>query len=242
MSTPRSKSVLAERVMLQLDGADITLPVRRNPRARRVSLRADPVGGEIVVVLPHRASLSSGESFARRQIAWIRSRLAQIPPTTPFRPGLRLHVLGETVTITHDATHRGPARRDGERLVVGGESEFVARRVRDWLIATARDEATRRAMQLAASIERRVRRVRIADPRTRWGSCAPDGRLCFSWRLVLGPPEVVDYVVAHEVAHLVHPNHGPQFWRLVDRLTSHRQLAQHWLRRSGAGLLRFGAS
>ena len=227
-------------VVIEVDGVALAITVRRHPRARRVSLRTDPAAGKVVLVLPRRASLSAGIGFARSQEVWIRGRLAQLPPPAPFAPGTTLEILGEPVVITHEPGRRGTTRRVGQALQVHGDPAFVARRVRDWLRGFARQELARRARSCAASIGREVDRVRVADTRSRWGSCAPDGRLSFCWRLVLAPPLVVDYVVAHEVAHLRHLNHGPRFWRTVEELTPHRGEAQLWLRRHGARLLRAG--
>jgi predicted metal-dependent hydrolase len=227
-------------IVIDVEGESVALMLRRHPRARRVSLRADPVAGRVVLVLPRSASLKSGIAFARRQTRWIRARLAQVPPVLPFASGSTIDVHGETLIVRHDPTHRGPALRRDDVLVVGGDVAFVARRIRDWLKQAARHVIAERVRVFAGAIERDVRTVRIADPRTRWGSCTASGRLNFSWRLVCSPPQVLDYVVAHEVAHLVHRNHSPRFWALVDHMVDHRRLSQAWLRRHGAQLLRQG--
>jgi predicted metal-dependent hydrolase len=130
--------------------------------------------------------------------------------------------------------------RIGTELHVAGQREHVARRVRDWLRAQARMELSTRSRTCAARIGRVIARVRIGDPKSRWGSCSAKGGLAYSWRLLLAPPEVVDYVVAHEVAHLVEHNHGRRFWALVDSLTQATQPAKLWLRRHGNTLLRYG--
>ncbi|MBL8697509.1 MAG: M48 family metallopeptidase [Alphaproteobacteria bacterium] len=227
-------------IVLESDGIAVTLAVRRNPRARRVSLRADPAFGHIVLVLPGRASLSAGMRFAHSQAAWIRGRLARMPPPNPIAPGLRFELEGQPVTVAHDPSLRGSPRWTDGVLTIGGDEAFIARRVRDWIKRQARRTLQARAEALAATLPRRVGALRIVDTRSRWGSCAAGGKLSFSWRLLLAPPAVLDYVVAHEVAHLVHPHHRPVFWELVDRLTPHRREAQAWLRRHGAQLLRFG--
>lgn len=227
-------------VALEDHGEAITLRLKRHPRARRISLRADPRDGAVVLVLPARASLASGLAFARSQAAWIRARLACLPAPAPFAHGARLALLGEDIEVVHDAGRRGPARREAARLVVGGAAEFVPRRVRDFLRAEAARALGALAAAKAASLGRPLRALRIADTRSRWGSCARDARINLSWRLVLAPPLVADYVVSHEVAHLAHHDHGPAFWRVVDALTPHRAEAQAWLRANGAALLRAG--
>jgi len=228
------------QVSLAGEGEEVVLRVKRHPRARRISLRADPRDGAVVLVLPMRASVDAGLAFARSQAAWIRARLAAAPRPTAFAPGTRLHLQGEAVEIVHDAARRGPALREGDLLVVGGKPEFVARRVRDFLRAEAGRRLGPLALEKAAALGRTLRALRITDTRSRWGSCARDARIGLSWRLVIAPPRVADYVVAHEVAHLAHHDHSPAFWRVVDTLTEHRAEAQAWLRANGAALLGAG--
>ncbi len=161
-----------------------------------------------------------------------------MPARVEFSDGTQLEFLGATLTVRHVPGRA--TRRDGSMLLVGGEPSFLSRRVRDWLRREARAVLTKKAGALAARIGKRVRAVRIADPRTRWGSAASDGTLAFSWRLVLAPPEVLDYVVAHEVAHLRHMNHGPLFWALVGELAGEFDAPRAWLAANGARLLRHG--
>ena len=129
---------------------------------------------------------------------------------------------------------------EGTEILVTGDAAHLARRVRDHLRERARCELLARARRLADSIERKVARLSIRDTRTRWGSCSSTGNLCFSWRLVFAPEDVIDYVVAHEVAHLVHINHGKRFWRLVERLSPGAERQRLWLNRNRAQLLRIG--
>jgi predicted metal-dependent hydrolase len=116
----------------------------------------------------------------------------------------------------------------------------VARRVADWLKRQARAAIAERVAETAARIDASYGRIAIRDTKSRWGSCAAGGNLNFSWRLVLTPAFVFDYVVAHEVAHLKEHNHGPGFWRLVDQLTPETERARAWLNSFGAGLHRLG--
>ncbi|MBM3629460.1 MAG: M48 family metallopeptidase [Alphaproteobacteria bacterium] len=227
-------------VALEGAGEEVVLRVKRHPRARRISLRADPRDGAVVLVLPARAGLDAGLAFARSQQAWIRARLAAAPRPIAFAHGTRLELLGEGIEIFHDPALRGPARREGALLVVGGKPEFVARRVRDFLRGEAGRALGPMAEAKARSIGKAIRALRMVDTRARWGSCARDARISLSWRLAIAPPRVADYVVAHEVAHLAHHDHSPAFWRVVDALTPHRAEAQVWLRANGAALLGAG--
>jgi predicted metal-dependent hydrolase len=219
-------------------GVATQVRVRRNPRARRISVRVDAADGEIALTVPWHVPVEEGLRFARRQGDWLRARLAAVPERVAFADGTELEFLGSKLTLRAAAGRA--TRREGDTLLVGGAPEFAARRVRDWLKREARAVLTAKAHALAARTGRRVKAVRVADPRTRWGSAAADGTLAFSWRLVLAPPYVLDYVVAHEVAHLSHMNHGPAFWRLVATLDPAPDAARDWLAANGARLLRHG--
>ena len=219
-------------------GVTTDVRVRRNPRARRISVRVDASDGAIALTVPWHTPVEEGLSFARRQGDWLRQRLAAVPARVEFAEGAAFEFMGATLNVRHAKGRL--TRHEGDTLHVGGAPEFVSRRVRDWLKAQARTILTARAHALAARVGRKVKAVRIADPRTRWGSAASDATLAFSWRLVLAPVDVLDYVVAHEVAHLRHMNHGPQFWALVDELAGDVTGPRAWLAANGAKLLRHG--
>lgn len=225
---------------VDVGGAAINVSVRRNPRARRLYLRIDPVRADVVLVLPRGVGLQEGLRFAHERRLWLAGRLAAMPAHAPFIDGATIPFLGEMLTIRHDPAARGGIARSGVELRVPGQPAHLARRVRDWLKAQARTELSARSQRCAERIGRHVVRVRIGDPKSRWGSCSSRGGLAYSWRLVLAPPGVMDYVVAHEVAHLVEHNHGRRFWALVDTLTREAPAARAWLRRHGNTLLRYG--
>ena len=217
-------------------------PVRwnRSTRARRVSLRIDPRAGEVVVTLPPRSSRKAGMALLNTHATWVKERLDNLAPPLPLAEGERVPLGGVPHLIRHDPNVRGPAILwDGE-IVVAGDKAFLARRVGDFLKAEAKRRIAVLAAGHAASLGVRIRRITLKDTRSRWGSCAPDGTLAFSWRLVMAPGWVLDYVVAHEVAHLKELNHSPKFWAQVARLTPHRDAAVEWLRVNGPALLRVG--
>jgi predicted metal-dependent hydrolase len=225
---------------VEVGGKAVSVSVRRNPRARRLYLRIDPVRADVVLVLPRGVGLQEGLRFAHDRRGWLAGRLAAMPAQTPFADGVTIPFLGAMLTIQHEPDARGGVTRRHGELRVPGRPEHVARRVRDWLKAQARVELSTRSRNCAERVGRPIVRVRIADPKSRWGSCSSRGGLSYSWRLVLAPPEVMDYVVAHEVAHLVEHNHGRRFWALVDTLVTNASAARSWLRRHGNTLLRYG--
>jgi predicted metal-dependent hydrolase len=232
----------AEAPALEIDGSRVPLSVRRSRRARRLSLRVDPTlppEFPVELVLPQRIGLAEGLRFAHEMRAWIARRIAALPPLIRLVDGATIEFGGSDLIIRH-VGGAGLTRRDGAALLVTGAAEHTGRRTRDWLKSRARETLTARSRAMAARIGREVRRVRLGDPKSRWGSCAPGGRLAYSWRLILAPDFVLDYVVAHEVAHLIHPHHGPRFWRLVSELCGDVEAPRAWLNRHGPRLLRYG--
>ena len=218
------------------------IPVRWRPstRARRVSLRICPREGAVVVTLPPRSGRRAGLALIREHEAWVRERLAALSPMVEFAPGAELLLGGTVHVIRHEPRARGGAFLDGRVIVVTGAREFLPRRVGEFLRAEAKRRIAALAAPHATALGVKPRAIRLKDTRSRWGSCAPDGTLAFSWRLVMAPGWVTDYVVAHEVAHLRELNHSPRFWALVERLTPHRETAVEWLRAEGPALLRVG--
>jgi predicted metal-dependent hydrolase len=227
------------------DSEIVTLPSgtarvewRRNARARRVSLRIDPSDGAIVVTLPPRASRRAGMTLLMGHADWVARRLAALPALVTLEDGADVPIGGVPFRICHHPDRRGGAWLEGQELHVTGAKEFLRRRVVDFLRAEAGRRLTAQVRAKAAQAGVIPGRIMIKDTTSRWGSCAPDGTLAFSWRLVMAPEFVQDYVAAHEVAHLRHMNHGPAFWKLVAALTAHTSLAMTWLRRDGPRLLR----
>lgn len=225
--------------MVPVRGALVAVAFRRSARARRVSLRIDPAQG-VVITLPLRASRRAGLALLRAHEEWVGERLDALPQPLALKPGAVVPVHGVPHEIVHSPGGRGGAWIENGKIFVTGELEFLPRRVADCLKRLARQRLTAMAAQTAQGAALRPKSVRIKDTRSRWGSCAPDGTLAFCWRLICAPDFVQDYVVAHEVAHLRHMNHGPQFWMLTEELTPHRQAATAWLASDGASLLRIG--
>jgi predicted metal-dependent hydrolase len=213
---------------------------RRSQRARRVSLRIDPCVGAVVVTLPMRAARGAGVALLMSHADWVADRLARLPETVSFVDGALVPIDGRLHRIRHMPSARRGTWVEDDELRVSGAPEFLRRRVLDFLHGEARRRLGALVAAKAARIDAVPRRLSVKDTRTRWGSCASDGSLAFSWRLVMAPAFVQDYVAAHEVAHLRHMNHGKRFWALVARLTPHSAEAIAWLRSDGSRLLRTG--
>ncbi len=228
------------RETLALSGGLAEVIWRRSGRARRISLRIDPRTGAVVVTLPPRSSKRAGMALLTENGGWVSRRLAALPISVSFADGATVPIDGVPHLIRHRPGERGGAWIEDGTLWVAGEEGFVRRRVTDSLKTEARRRLTALAWAKAAEAGLKPRRIMIKDTRSRWGSCAPDGTLSFSWRLVMAPPYVQAYVAAHEAAHLRHLNHGPAFWALVEILCPGWRLASDWLREDGPRLLRIG--
>jgi len=213
---------------------------QRSARARRVSLRIDAAAGVVLVTLPARGSRKSGLTLLQAHARWITQRLRALAPAQPFEAGASIPIGQVPHFIIHAPEERGGAFLHGQTLVVTGDIEFLPRRVADFCRAEAGRRLSQRVAHHAARIGVAPRAIRLKDTRSRWGSCAPDRTLAFSWRLLLAPDWVLDYVAAHEVAHLRYMNHGPSFWALLNSMSPHRAQAEAWLKRHGPGLLRVG--
>lgn len=230
---------------LVIDDAVIPVAIRRNARARRMILRMAHDGEGVVLTLPPAVSERAGLDFAARQSGWILSRLGNQRDAVLFRPGEMVPLRGELHEIVHVAAARGVVRPDPEgsrpRLLVYGDAAHLSRRLEDWLKRQAKLDLAAASDRFARAMDTRYARLSVRDQKSRWGSCSSNGRLSYSWRLILAPPFVLDYVAAHEVAHLIEMNHSDRFWTLVERHCPRMAEARRWLKTHGASLHRYGA-
>lgn len=221
----------------RLDGApEIEVVLRRSARARRLSLRVSALDGRVTLTVPRRASADAARAFVEERQDWIAAARGRAPHRVDVTLGSALPVEGRRLTL---AAAQGGAvpRIDGERLLV--PTTRAAPAARAFLRTLARDRLAEASARHAAAVGRSFRRLELRDTRSRWGSCSQAGRLMYSWRLVMAPPDVLDYVAAHEVAHLVHMNHSPDFWHVVRDLCPAWRLHRDWLRGNGPDLHRY---
>ena len=241
---PQGRVAPTQRKLLKIGGAPVPVTLKLNPRARQLIVRVQPTTGEVVVVAPSRRALAHAMEFARKQSHWIAQRLEHVPEPIPIGLGRRILYRGEEHVIRYGDSGQRPVwterSNDGERIIrVHGRSEHAARRVLDFLKREARRLLDARAMHYAHLLGVRPARITVRDTSSRWGSCSSTRNLSFSWRLILAPPFVLEYVVAHEVAHLKEMNHGRRFWTLVDSLVGDSTRAQTWLSDNGTLLHRY---
>ena len=224
----------------------IEVRLRRNARARRMVLRVASSGRGPTLTLPPGVPVAHARAFLDDHEGWLRSHVEAGAARRPVGEGSILPFGAGTLTVrAHGGrptlrTHVGP----GDVLAVGGCRDTLGPRVAAWLREEARAACVAGVERHAAALGLRPGRITLRDPRSRWGSCTAGGDLMFSWRLVMAPAAVLDYVVAHEVAHLAELNHSPRFWAVVRRLCPAMDAERAWLRRNGAELHRydFGAN
>ena len=227
---------------LKVRGIDAPLTLARG-RQKHMNLRINPKSGMVHVTAPYYTPEAEVENFVRRNRDWLQAHLSQLAPEMPFADGGEIPLLGQRRVLRHTPGHIGGVRDEGHKLTIGGEPSFLPRRVRDYLVARARREITMRAHYYAGALGKKISAITIRDTTSRWGSCSTGGRLSFSWRLVMMPLHVLDYVVAHEVAHLAHMDHSPAFWAQVQTLLgSNPAPAKKWLAANGNRLMRYGVN
>lgn len=220
--------------------------LRRHRQARRYTLSIHPAAREAILTMPPRGTVKEARAFAQLHAAWIASRLETMPPAIPFAPGVTVPLRGIARRIVHRKQTRGTVWTEtsaaGERLLcAAGDAPHLSRRIHDFLKREARRDIEAAVEHHTQKLGVRARRLTIRDQSSRWGSCSSNRTLSFSWRLIFTPSYVLDYIVAHEVAHLVELNHSPRFWRLVDKLCDDVARAKLWLDVHGNDLHRYGA-
>ena len=215
----------------------IPLVLRRSARARRISLRISQLDGRVTLTLPRRVPEREAVAFAREKEAWIRKHLSAREEDVEISPGAQLPI-GGVVHQVVPVVGRRVTFGDGQ-VYVPGAAERVGKRLGSHLKHIARARLAEASDHYAHKLGHDYAAITLRDTRSRWGSCTAQGRLMYSWRLILAPPEVLDYVAAHEVAHLAQMNHSPAFWAEVERIYGDYRAPRAWLRREGSALHRY---
>ena len=228
----------------RLKSISTRLELRVSKRARRIALKLDPETRAVHLVVPPRANLDYAVDFAAEHRTWIREKLSKLPAPVPFTDGAIIPFFGRDhyLEIIQDDSLRSTQITVKNRIMtVETPLDRADARIERYLRKWATEELAALAAEKAAMIRRRVGTVRVRDTKSRWGSCAEDGNLSFCWRIIFAPHEVIDYIVAHEIAHLVHFDHSAAFWRLCDRLSVDMEYGRDWLKENGHSLMAYGA-
>lgn len=224
---------------IDIAGKQIPIRCRANARAKRITMRIAPDRRSIKVTTPPNVRASTIQDFIKRHRAWLEAQFADAPSVPEITVGHKIPILGRLHEIVHESG-RGTtqiAEYDSvPTLITYGDTRFVGRRVADFLKQTASHEIEPLVAHHSKAVSRRATSVRFKDTKTRWGSCSSSGALSFSWRIAMAPKSVVNYLVAHEVAHLVHMNHSPAFWKQTEALCPDYKRHEAWLKRNGSKL------
>jgi hypothetical protein len=212
--------------------------LKRVASARRFSLRVSRLDGKVTLSMPLRAREGEALAFLKGQEGWLRQTLQAMPDAARKTVGLGTPVPVEGRELVLSPGKGRSIRVEEHRLLVPGDPATAGPRVAAWLKVLARDRLAKASTHYAGLVGRRYSALALRDTRSRWGSCSPDGRLMYSWRLIMAPPEVLDYVAAHEVAHLVELNHSSAYWAVVDRIYPGWQVQRAWLHQHGQTLHR----
>ena len=214
---------------------------RNNVRAKRMVLRLSRDASGVVVTLPKRVSRTQALAFVDKSMPWIATQFQRRPPVTVIANGAIIPLHGEPHVVNATSERRGLITIDAQTrtIHVPGDVKHLARRLEDWLKKQAKAELTEASNRYAEAMEVDIKRITIRDQKSRWGSCSASGDLSYSWRLILAPAFVLDYVAAHEVAHRQQMNHGPRFWRLVLTHCPRASEAKQWFKHHSSELHRF---
>lgn len=238
-----SRAAANHRTSHQVAGRTLPLAVRTNQRAKNITLRIEPGGRGLKITVPPGVADDEIGRFLTRQEGWLVSKLDLVPDHPRLDIGMKVPIRGVPHLIVHEAGRGTSHQRDtqsGPQLVIYGDTRFAARRVADYLKSCAKTDIDPLVTHHTKTIGRNAKSVRYKDTKSRWGSCSSDGNLSFSWRIMMAPPTVINYLVAHEVAHLVHMNHSPRFWSQCEALCPDMKRAKDWLKRNGTKLHAIG--
>ena len=236
---------LPTRFEVTTNAGVVAVDLRRHPRARNYTLRVAGPARPPVLTMPKRGSLAEARRFLERHSAWLQRQIDKLPEPTAITDGATIPLRGVQHVIRHDPGARGTVSIANEMgrptLLVAGELCFLRRRVIDFLKREAKHDLEWAVVRHTMAAGVRARAVRLRDQTSRWGSCAVSGHLSFSWRLIMAPPFVLDYLAAHEVAHLRELNHSSRFWAICEALCPETERARAWLSANGAALHAIGA-
>ncbi|MGE4314288.1 MAG: M48 family metallopeptidase [Pseudobdellovibrionaceae bacterium] len=216
--------------------------LRHSKRSTRLALRLNPKKRVIELVVPPRATTTQARLFLNSHQDWIAKTLSSLPQSFEFAHGSEMPLFGSNMTLFFDdhMTGRGPKIRLEEGILrISSDLNEPQLRLKRFIKAEMKALLTRLSIEKAQEIDKTVASVTVRDTSSRWGSCSPDGHLSYSWRLAFAPYDSIDYVVAHEVAHLVHMDHSANFWNLTEKLSKDYKKGKGWMRNHASELMRY---
>ena len=217
---------------------DFDVKVRKSLTAKKLVLRIDEKNHCPVLSVPKYCLKKQALNFLKENEDWIINMLAKLPVKKDFAKGDEICFFGEKYTIIYDANHKGTCFEE-KKLIVGGDEVFLHRRVKDFLKSKAVDKLAEISLIAAKKIGAKIASVSIKDTKSRWGSCSTKGNINYNWRIVLAPLNVIEYLVCHEVCHLIHLNHSADFWKEVEGICPDYKDCRKWLKIKGKDLYKY---
>lgn len=210
---------------------------RRHKKSRTLKLRYDASNDIAIVTMPYRTSERAAKKFAEKHHSWLLAQRESAPTRLYLSPNEIIPFKGQNKKIIHIKDQAARVRVYEDEITVGGPLEGFSVRLENFLKKQARKSIEPLALEMAEAIQKNFKRIQIRDTKSRWGSCSSSGNLSFSWRLIMTPPDILRYVVAHEVSHLEEMNHSPAFWAVVDQLVDNAKISRKWLKNEGQSLM-----
>ncbi|PCI48698.1 MAG: hypothetical protein COB49_05630 [Alphaproteobacteria bacterium] len=219
---------------------EFPLILRRHPRAKHLKLRFEAKSGAALLTLPPGIPDRKAVQFANRHHDWLKDQYEKSPKITALTAGNAIPFRGQTIRIIHAPDKAAAVHIKDGLLTVGGHHAAFEKRLQNWLKKQARQALTEAVENFKPLLGYGPHRIMVRDTTSRWGSCSSRKTLSFSWRLIMAPPDILNYVVIHEMAHLVEMNHGPAFWKIVERLCPDWKSCRRWLKSEGNALMLIG--
>ena len=218
------------------------LHIKISPKAKRLALRLDGRARRVNLVVPKRASLIKAYEFAELNQHWIKEKIEALPSPVPFVDGAIIPLFGKnhTLRIEKNAAKTIKISIIDDKILVQSSVDDISPRLLRYLKKIAFEELERLANKKASTLGKSLSKFCVRDMKSRWGSCSIDGRMTLSWRLIFAPMSAIDYVISHETAHLVHPDHGKKFWALCENLSMDFNKGHNWMQKNGISLGRYG--
>ena len=236
------KSIENEDIIYGLNGVDISLRLRYNPRAKHISLKLSHNGDGVILSMPSKSQRANSLVFLKQQASWVFKNLNQSPAPIIFEYGAVIPYGGQQFKICHDESKKFDIEFIDGKILIAAPKEHLSRRLSDFIKKRAKVKITNIArikinlLNQKLSCDKKLGRIIIKDQRSRWASCSSKGNLSFNWRLMLAPEYILEYVIAHEVAHLIEMNHSPNFWHIVDMIIENSHQSRQWLKKNGTYL------
>ena len=225
---------------IKLQNRSYQINIKKDKRAKRIILKVSNIDGNISITLPKYESEKKGLKFLLKNQEWVLKQLNSFPKKVPFKNLSEIPYMGKMHKIIHLSKSGNLIYIYKNQIIFFGKKENLSKNIKSWLYGKAKNEIIKLANSNVSYLGKKYNKIYIKDLKSSWGICGPSGNISFSWRLILAPKHVMEYIVVHELCHLVEFNHGKEFWQLVTAIFPQRDLSQNWLKINGVKLHMIG--